>query len=112
MSLRSKIAAAMPEVDRRASDEAYRAEHKKRIQEIESSHTQLARDWLTANGVVKDGMSRAEWNRARSEYLKKLFRAEPWAQPGNRDWAHTILTKIADGEVVPPICAQYAKEAA
>jgi hypothetical protein len=67
----------------------------------EAALTEIARNWLIANGV---GLDR-ESCRAKAIELSKM------PKPGPRDWARKVLQRFADGEHFPDLCIRNAREA-
>lgn len=83
------------------------AERKQMLATIEAVATEKARQWLADNHIVaRDvaGPARRAKLRAYLARLKTLPKPEP------RSWAYAMLSRIADGEVLPQICEQYAQE--
>lgn len=67
-----------------------------------------ARKWLLDRGIVNEGMTKAEWQKATAKYRSKVGN-----QIGtlNKDWALAIKTKWLDGEPLLPIQKKNAQEA-
>lgn len=66
-----------------------------------------AREWLMSRGVSPEGKSRAEYTRD----LAALRASVMAHRPGHRDWALKILTRQADGEILPAACVKNARDA-
>lgn len=85
----------------------FAAERKAMLATIEAVATQAARQWLEDRRIVSvavTGSQRREVLRAYLARLKILPKPEP------RSWAYAMLSRIAEGEVVSPICHQWAEE--
>ena len=83
------------------------AERKQMLATIEAVATEKARQWLEDRRIVSvavTGSQRREVLRAYLARLKTLPKPEP------RSWAYAMLSRIAEGEVLPQICEQYAQE--
>ena len=67
-----------------------------------------ARKWLLENGVVKESMSKAEWQKATAKY-----RTKTGGRVGtlNKDWALALKTRWIDGETLFPVQKKCAEDA-
>lgn len=66
-----------------------------------------AQKWLEERGVSRAGKSTADYIRELSESRESILRYKP----GFRDWALRIMSRHADGEVLPPLVLANAREA-
>jgi hypothetical protein len=77
------------------------------IANIESVATHKAQKWLEDNHVVACNVVGPE---RRAKLRAYIGRMKTSPKPGPRDWAYVLLSRIIDGEKLPPICEQYARE--
>lgn len=95
---------------RPADDQAnaqYAAERKQMLATMEAVATDRARAWLEENRIVARSVTGAERREKLRAYIARL-KTQP--KPGPRDWAYTLLSRIIDGEHLPQICEQFARE--
>lgn len=85
----------------------YAAERKQMLANIEAVATTTARQWLEEHRIVTRNVTGPERRAKLRAYIARL-KTEP--KPGPRDWAYALLSRVIDGEKLPPICEQYARE--
>lgn len=85
----------------------FAAERKAMIASMEAVATEKARLWLEDNRIVSRNVAGLERRAKLRAYLARL-KTQP--KPGPREWAYTLLSRIIDGEKLPSICDQYARE--
>ena len=91
----------------RRQQEADRAQAKA---QQEAAHTQAAQDWLKDRRIINDNMTLDERRAVLRAYRKRLATApQDWVREPHL-WAHTVLSEIADGVIVSPLAARWAKE--
>lgn len=73
----------------------------------EAVATQQARQWLADHRIVPQSVGGAQRREALRAYIARL---KTLPKPESRAWAYEIMSRIADGEVMPRICEQLASE--
>jgi hypothetical protein len=68
-------------------------------------HLQSCRQWLLDRRIVTADMTNPERQKAMAAYRAKLATMH---RPAPRDWAGILLSKEADGEILPTIAGKMA----
>lgn len=63
-------------------------------------------EWLRKMGFWREGQTRAGLMKELAE-----FRRTSVQKPAGKDWARILLSRVLDGEKLPIVCEQFAREA-
>ena len=73
----------------------------------DARHIEHCRQWLAQRGIIKPTMSEPERQKAMADYRNRLAKIK---RPGWRDWAGVLVSKEADGEILPTFASKLAHE--
>lgn len=100
-------AVSMLDVEPTLDPHQWERQHKAALKASEDAATDHAREWLEQHGVVSrpaEGSTRREALRA---YIKRL---NSLPRPESKAWAYEVISAVADGDCVPWLCEQNARE--
>jgi hypothetical protein len=85
----------------------YQADQRKKRMD-DQEHLMATRSWLISRGIVKEGMTKAEWQKATANYRAKIGKMQ---KPGGKDWAYAISRHADHDPSVNTHMLRLAKDA-